>query len=68
MFLLISSSLFVGSELAVTGLKHFDIQTNFIGVLEGPIVMLGHYLIMHGAILHCNLQDAIEKLKYRSNY
>ena len=68
LFFCISASLFVLSELGCTALRYFGSESVLCDVLEGPIVVLGHYLIMHGSILHCNLQDAIDRLKSRSVY
>lgn len=68
MFFCISAGAFVVAESITSLLKHLKYESVVSGVLEGPIVLLGHYLIMHGSILHCNLQDAIDKIKNRSNW
>lgn len=68
MFLVIGATLFAGSELIGTMLAYNNIESRFALLLGAPAVLVGHYLIMHGSVLHCNLQDAIDKLRDRAVY
>ncbi len=56
LFCMISSAAFAIIELLVVVLAMFEVEARVGEFFGGAVVLVGHYLIMHGSILHCNLQ------------